>query len=154
MAESLFRVFDEDKSGTLSFEEYFQASQVGRLDNQHCLIIFTNSWTREMSGVGPWECRGQTVVDLHGFRLGRRRFHRLRRDHRHLPGPVQTGRDPGGRGYAGLLRGGRQVRTNVRGAGILNYHCLDPPLTGTGMETYPRRSLLRTGCRANLSRIF
>ena len=28
MAESLFRVFDEDKSGTLSFEEYFQASQV------------------------------------------------------------------------------------------------------------------------------
>ena len=29
MAESLFRVFDEDKSGTLSFEEYFQASQVG-----------------------------------------------------------------------------------------------------------------------------
>ena len=28
MAESLFRVFDEDKSGTLSFEEYFQANQV------------------------------------------------------------------------------------------------------------------------------
>ena len=24
MAESLFRVFDEDKSGTLSFEEYLQ----------------------------------------------------------------------------------------------------------------------------------
>lgn len=43
MAESLFRVFDEDKSGTLSFEEYFQASQVGRPDNQGCLIIFTNS---------------------------------------------------------------------------------------------------------------
>ena len=37
---------------------------------------------------------------------------------------------------------------------ILNYHCLDPPLTGTGMETYPRRSLSRTGCRANLSQIF
>ena len=33
MAESLFRVFDEDKSGTLSFEEYFQASQVGHLDS-------------------------------------------------------------------------------------------------------------------------
>ena len=28
MAESLFRVFDEDKSGTLSFDEYLQASQV------------------------------------------------------------------------------------------------------------------------------
>ena len=32
MAESLFRVFDEDKSGTLSFEEYLQATQVGDLD--------------------------------------------------------------------------------------------------------------------------
>merc|ERR1712012_309346 len=32
MAESLFRVFDEDKSGTLSFDEYLQASQVTDLE--------------------------------------------------------------------------------------------------------------------------
>ena len=32
MAESLFRVFDEDKSGTLSFDEYLQATQVGDLE--------------------------------------------------------------------------------------------------------------------------
>ena len=33
MAESFFRVFDEDKSGTLSFDEYLQASQVTDLES-------------------------------------------------------------------------------------------------------------------------
>jgi len=33
MAESLFRVFDEDKSGSLSFDEYYQASQVTDLES-------------------------------------------------------------------------------------------------------------------------
>ena len=32
MAESLFRVFDEDKNGTLSFDEFLQASRVTNLD--------------------------------------------------------------------------------------------------------------------------
>ena len=32
MAESLFRVFDEDKSGTLSFDEFLQANRVNNLD--------------------------------------------------------------------------------------------------------------------------
>ena len=33
MAESLFRVFDEDKSETLSFDEYLQASQVSEFES-------------------------------------------------------------------------------------------------------------------------
>ena len=32
IAESLFRVFDQDKNGTLSFDEYLQASKVKNLD--------------------------------------------------------------------------------------------------------------------------
>ena len=32
LAESLFRVFDEDKSGSLSFEEWVEASQAPALD--------------------------------------------------------------------------------------------------------------------------
>ena len=32
IAESLFRVFDEDKSGTLSFDEFLQANQVSDLE--------------------------------------------------------------------------------------------------------------------------
>ena len=32
IAESLFRVFDEDKSGTLSFDEFLQADRVKNLD--------------------------------------------------------------------------------------------------------------------------
>ena len=32
IAESLFRVFDEDKSGTLSFDEFLQADRVTNLD--------------------------------------------------------------------------------------------------------------------------
>ena len=32
IAEALFRVFDEDKSGTLSFDEFIQANRVTNLD--------------------------------------------------------------------------------------------------------------------------
>merc|ERR1739848_939258 len=32
MAESLFRVFDEDKNGTLSFDEFLQADRVTNLE--------------------------------------------------------------------------------------------------------------------------
>ena len=34
MAESLFRVFDEDKSGTLSFDEYLQVNKVSDWSTQ------------------------------------------------------------------------------------------------------------------------
>merc|ERR1712126_333530 len=33
MAESIFRVFDDDNSGTFSFEEFFQANNVGDLSS-------------------------------------------------------------------------------------------------------------------------
>ena len=111
MAESLFRVFDEDKSGTLSFEEYFQANQV-----EH-KAVFSCHISKYLPGVGSRECRGQALLDFHGIRLRRRRLHRLRRDHRHLPGPIQARGDRGGRRHAGLMCRGCQVRGH--------WHCYD-----------------------------
>ena len=39
MAESLFRVFDEDKSGTLSFEEYLQVDASDWLTCLLCCVL-------------------------------------------------------------------------------------------------------------------
>ena len=60
-------------------------------------------------GPRPGHYRGEALMDLHRLRLGRRRLHRLRGDHGHLPGPLPAGGDRGGPGPAGLLRHGCQV---------------------------------------------
>ena len=51
MAESLFRVFDEDKSGTLSFEEYLQVCYRGWVMSRHHCFCYQATQVGEFNTV-------------------------------------------------------------------------------------------------------
>ena len=155
MAESLFRVFDEDKSGTLSFEEYFQASQVGHLDStrlpyllylpSHKLgkpqVADLNSVEDKLSWIfTAFDSDGGGSIDydeITDICQGLFRLAGIQEDEDMLASCVAD------------VRSGKHD-----GCENLKHYCVGPLLTEMAMETFPRRSLSRTGCRANLSLIF
>ena len=155
MAESLFRVFDEDKSGTLSFEEYFQASQVGHLDSTRLPYLLylpshklgkpqvsdLNSVEDKLSWIfTAFDSDGGGSIDydeITDICQGLFRLAGIQEDEDMLASCVAD------------VRSGKHD-----GCENLKHYCVGPLLTEMAMETFPRRSLSRTGCRANLSLIF
>ena len=78
MAESLFRVFDEDNSGALNFFEYLQVEHKLKTTFKTILMTIPGCFCD-----CSWYEGGQTELDLHGVWSGWRRIHWPLRDQRY-----------------------------------------------------------------------